>query len=772
MAISSTTTGATIAVGASDSIANGVTVSNSGAVGSSPLVIGANSGATATLSNSGTITSVSGSSLTAIGASSADNIVIGNGGTIQSLGTGRGIHLDNTITVTNSGTIQAGSADTIKIDNNAIITNSGTITCAASDGEALDLDSSATVTNQASGFITATGTDDAIKLNSGTVTNYGTITTTSNDGIKPNSSSANVTVHNYGTITAGDKGVNSSITTGTLSVTNYSSGSITGTDTGIAGQTGTVVNYGLVKGLTDDGMDFDGSATITNYGTVTCTAAAGTTATGPDSADGVTMGGGSLTNTGTILSDHNGVYVVVSASAPTPTAAAAVTITNSGTITGTAGYGIRCFGTFDDAVTNSGVITSGLGIGVDLAAGNDTLTLTGGSIKGLLDGGAGTDALVINTGGQRFDLTGVAQNFETLTVTSGTLASNNFAISAATSTNVAAGAALIGGGTLTSGTVTINGSLEGGWTINGNVSLSTTSAYSSSPFSGLTVNGTVTLDGTLSLGSDSRLAVGQTITLVNNDGVDAVTGTFKQLAEGTEFISGNGKFTISYVGGTGNDVVLTVKAVIVDPGPPPVTTNTVGAISVAQYGDLNEQLSLGGAHDQVWGMGGNDSIQGNDGHDTLFGNVGSDSLTGGNGMDVLYGGKDADQLFGNQDDDLLFGNLGTDTLYGGQGADSLYGGRENDLLFGNVGKDFLSGDLGNDTLTGGDDADIFFFAAAGGADVVTDFNLTAGDRLNLGGQTYSIGSDANGTALLTLSGGGSILLSGHSASEIAASWFV
>lgn len=59
--------------------------------------------------------------------------------------------------------------------------------------------------------------------------------------------------------------------------------------------------------------------------------------------------------------------------------------------------------------------------------------------------------------------------------------------------------------------------------------------------------------------------VGDSYTIINNDGADAVTGTFNGLSEGGEITVGATKFTISYVGGDGNDVVLTASYI---PGPP------------------------------------------------------------------------------------------------------------------------------------------------------------------------------------------------------------
>ena len=51
--------------------------------------------------------------------------------------------------------------------------------------------------------------------------------------------------------------------------------------------------------------------------------------------------------------------------------------------------------------------------------------------------------------------------------------------------------------------------------------------------------------------------VGQQFTLIDNDGTDAVTGTFAGLPEGALLPMGNVVFQVSYQGGDGNDVTLT-----------------------------------------------------------------------------------------------------------------------------------------------------------------------------------------------------------------------
>ena len=81
----------------------------------------------------------------------------------------------------------------------------------------------------------------------------------------------------------------------------------------------------------------------------------------------------------------------------------------------------------------------------------------------------------------------------------------------------------------------------------------------------------ITITGTLSINSAAALtfaatggfvpAAGQMFTLVNNDAAEAVSGNFSGLAEGAiiaSFVGSALNAQISYVGGSGNDVVVTV----------------------------------------------------------------------------------------------------------------------------------------------------------------------------------------------------------------------
>jgi autotransporter-associated beta strand protein len=77
----------------------------------------------------------------------------------------------------------------------------------------------------------------------------------------------------------------------------------------------------------------------------------------------------------------------------------------------------------------------------------------------------------------------------------------------------------------------------------------------------LSVIGKVNLAGaTLSVNLAFTPSIGGAFTLIQNDGIDAVVGTFAGLPQGATLVLNGITFQISYVGGTGNDVVLTRTA--------------------------------------------------------------------------------------------------------------------------------------------------------------------------------------------------------------------
>jgi hypothetical protein len=165
------------------------------------------------------------------------------------------------------------------------------------------------------------------------------------------------------------------------------------------------------------------------------------------------------------------------------------------------------------------------------------------------------------------------------------------------------GGTVLGGRGAISGAVTVNSgaNLAPGATGNGSTAILDTGALtlaSGSNFS-LDLNGNVAgtsydqvnVTGTVNLGlitgsnlvlnSVSGLTVGDTLFIVENDGIDPVTGTFAGLANGATFSSGSDTFQIFYNAsgqGGGNDIELAVESVRPVPEP---STWAGGALAFA-----------------------------------------------------------------------------------------------------------------------------------------------------------------------------------------------
>lgn len=140
-------------------------------------------------------------------------------------------------------------------------------------------------------------------------------------------------------------------------------------------------------------------------------------------------------------------------------------------------------------------------------------------------------------------------------------------------------AAGVGVATLSSGNV----SLSAGTTVTFDLNGATAGLHDR-----LAVTGTVDLGGaTLSTSLGYAPAAGSTtLTIITNDGADAVVGTFAGLAEGATFALGGRSVQVSYAGGTGNDVTLTILpsaavALTVSPAAlPPMNAGTAVAQTI------------------------------------------------------------------------------------------------------------------------------------------------------------------------------------------------
>ena len=112
---------------------------------------------------------------------------------------------------------------------------------------------------------------------------------------------------------------------------------------------------------------------------------------------------------------------------------------------------------------------------------------------------------------------------------------------------------------------------------------------SAGSFGQVSVVGLVNLsNASLNISSASNLSVGQKVMIINNGSVNSISGQFQGLVEGSSITSGPVSFTISYKGGSGNDVVLTVTNVVIPPLPP-----TYYAIGVDYGGGSVVQINYG-----------------------------------------------------------------------------------------------------------------------------------------------------------------------------------
>ncbi len=450
-----------------------------------------------------------GAALTTSGSTAAvtvtgNNATLNNLGTISQSGTGRAIR-DNTGVanlVVNNGsatnataTIRTADGDVIQMAQAAgsvVLNNYGSlISLNASGGGAQAVDFSNltganTLNNFAGGVITASEADAVRPGVNGIVNNAGTIRSTtttgsSSDGIDGQNNSG-IRVVNSGLVDGARHGITggqlTAATDYTMNVTNNAGGVIRGSNgsgLNIDGfnnrQLVTVTNAGTIvgNGVTGDGdgVDVDGPVNLTNTGIIRSTNAVSAPALGLAYSEGISVGGGTIVNAGTIeglvaagntnavgrgitLAGNdltNGAREGIYANASVTNQAGGLirgdsdsAIVGSGnasgytiTINNNAGATILGGGATNAAIrvladntviTNAGTINgASSGKAIELGSGNNQVIISGGSavVNGSINGGVGgANTMALNVGaGNSFAYAGSIANFNSVSFNSG-----------------------------------------------------------------------------------------------------------------------------------------------------------------------------------------------------------------------------------------------------------------------------------------------------------------------------------------------------------------
>jgi hypothetical protein len=484
-----------------------------GAASAAPFTINGNSNTARTLAagETGTVDTtgklaVSGSTVAV--AVTGSNATLNNQGIIEQTGSGRAVRANAAVQelIINNGSagnaaalIRSADADVIQMNlaaSSVTLNNYGTLVslnASAGGAQAVDfnaLTGTGTVNNFAGALVVAYEADAIRTGANGVVVNAGTIRSvtlagSSSDAIDGQANSG-LRVTNSGLIDGGRHGITfeqkDAATASTLDFTNLAGGVLSGNSgsginvDGFNGlQLVTVANAGTISGNgvtgDGDGIDVDGLVHVTNTGIVRSLNAV--EAGGMAFSEGISAGGGTIINSGTIeglVAAGNsgavgrGITLAGNDIASGPLAGTreglygnALIVNQSGglvrgqgdsaiyvtgaasgytvTVDNRAGAAIRGGGATTAAIqggadntfiTNAGTIDgSSSGRAIQLGAGNDSVTISGASavINGAIDGGAGTNTFIVDAGaGNAFGYSGVISRFASVEIRSGSLA--------------------------------------------------------------------------------------------------------------------------------------------------------------------------------------------------------------------------------------------------------------------------------------------------------------------------------------------------------------
>lgn len=475
----------------------------------------------------------------------------------QSAGTARVNYLANSGgTTVAAGTLRVGSSGTAPTIFNDISVQSGaTLIVETSSGvnsTARAVSGAGTVQKEGADALsfTSLNTTGAVNVNGGTLT------------IGAGSAIGSLSVATGATATAvGSLIVRTGGTTTGAGTINHTGGTL---DMGtVGGFTGNVVSSGAtVAGRIAAGTTYSGNVTGTGTGHEIVFAGTGASATDRTVSGALSTQGTLTFNLGTFTLTGTGQAATATVQLGT------LTVGNGGTGGSlTANSIVLASGTLryaqsDDMTVAS--VFSNAGTANIAQIGTGTLTLSGTST-------AYTGTLAVQTG--TMNVTGNFQN-AAVAVNAGTLAGSGRvgAVTLASGAHLAPGNGI---GTLSTGALT----LATGAVVDAELLGQGIGQYDS-----IAVTGSVNLASArlaLAPGQGYEHTLNASFVLVQNDGVDAIVGTFLDLEEGERFAVGERYFSISYIGGDGNDVALTAVAAPSSGGSGGTNTGTVDGADVS-----------------------------------------------------------------------------------------------------------------------------------------------------------------------------------------------
>ncbi len=585
--------------------------------GSGPLTLGAGTlttgGDNTSTSHSGVISGSGGLTKTGTGTFTlaAVNTYTGattvNDGTLK-LGLGNALSDSTAVTVAAGKTLDLdGNSDTIGslAGAGSVTLGAGTLTAGANDGSTSfsgvisgsgGLTKTGTGTFTLSGANTYTGatavSDGTLKLGASNVLNDSTAVTVAagktldldgnSDTIASLAGAGNVTL-GAGTLTTGDANDTtlSGVMSGSGGLTKVGVGTFTlagaNTYTGATSVSDGTLKLGASNVLSDGTavtvtagktLDLDGNSdtigSLAGAGNVTL--GAGTLTAGADNTStvfsGVVSGSGGLGKSGSgtfTISGANTYAGATTVNAGTLRLGASAVITDGSAVTVVGGATLDVNGATETVGSLAGAGAVTLGSGSLAVGGNNASTTYSGVMSE-----AGT---LTKAGSGTFTMSGDSLATGTANVNAGTLSVtgtlDNTVVAVKTDATLQGTGSIAGMVTSTGGTVAPG--VSPGKLDTGSVSFDSNTTFEveldgptvETQYDQLNVSGTVSLgNATLSVLPGYNPAANTEFVIINNDGGDAVTGTFDGRSEGSDFTIGPDYFIITYQGGTGNDVVL------------------------------------------------------------------------------------------------------------------------------------------------------------------------------------------------------------------------